>query len=169
MKQSDSRASSKVLREGWLYTGDWATVDEDGFIYPRGRSNALVKLDGYRVHPVEVEEYVMQRLPLLRAIAVPYESNNAGTRLALFVKPLQGGKSLSVADVDKICREGLPRCKVPAYVEVVVRFPLNAALKVDRFQLALRVTQRADASYPVARKNRPLTFALQRGTFTRED
>src|SRR5690606_34002078 len=44
----DPSATASVLRDGWLYTGDLATVDADGFIYPQGRQSGLVKIAGHR-------------------------------------------------------------------------------------------------------------------------
>jgi acyl-CoA synthetase (AMP-forming)/AMP-acid ligase II len=139
----DPVGTSRTLRRGWLYTGDWATVDADGFIYPLGRANGLVKLNGYRVHPSEVEQFVMRRLPFVRAIAVPYDAAEGGTRLALFIEPRVRGHEPAVADIERLCRSGLPRHKVPRYVEIVNRFPLNAALKLDRVNLAQRAAQAA--------------------------
>ncbi len=139
----DPEATSQVIRDGWLYTGDWASVDCDGFIFPQGRSNALLKVAGFRVHPSEVEEYAMQRLPILRAVVVAYELEDTGTRLALFVQPRQGTGAISLEQVNRICSEGLPRHKVPAYTEIVDDLPLNDAMKVDRLALSRRAAQRA--------------------------
>src|SRR5690606_21146605 len=90
----DPSATASVLRDGWLYTGDLATVDADGFIYPQGRQSGLVKIAGHRVHPAELEDFVRREGSVLEAVAVPFESPT-GTRLALFAQPWEQNSSVT--------------------------------------------------------------------------
>ena len=132
----DPEGTAAVLRDGWLYTGDLATVDADGFIYPQGRRSGLVKIAGFRVHPGELEEFVRREAAVLEAVAVPYEAPGLGTRLALFVQPWNG--ELTPESLRALCAGGLPRHKVPEHIEVLDRFPLNDSYKVDRRALVRR-------------------------------
>ncbi len=54
----DPAATEEVLRDGWLHTGDIATVDEDGFIYIKGRKTDMIKFMGHRISPVEIENVI---------------------------------------------------------------------------------------------------------------
>lgn len=54
----DPQATEEVLKDGWLYTGDYATVDEDGFIYIKGRKTDMIKYMGHRISPVEIESII---------------------------------------------------------------------------------------------------------------
>lgn len=131
----DPAGTHERIQDGWLYTGDLATTDESGWIFLKGRRNALVKISGYRVHPADLEEFAMRSFPIAQAVAVPFESKNTGTRLALYIKPAAEKPELSVSEMTKICRKKLPRQMVPDHIHVITDFPLNHAMKVDRQRL----------------------------------
>ncbi len=133
----DPRATATVLQNGWLDTGDLGTVDADGYIYLQGRSNLLIKVHGQRIHPREIEDLIAARFPGSQVIVVPY-SEAGETRLALFLTPL-ADVAIAEASIRQICRQSLPRYKIPSHVEVLERLPLNDALKVDRNALAERI------------------------------
>jgi acyl-CoA synthetase (AMP-forming)/AMP-acid ligase II len=133
----DPEGSARVLRGGWLNTGDQATTDEDGFVYLRGRANQLVKIQGNRVHPAEVEEVLLRHFPQAQVAVLPFEPDEV-TRLALFLAP-PDGTPVSDREVRQICLRELPRHKIPSHIEVLERLPLNDALKIDRQALALRL------------------------------
>jgi acyl-CoA synthetase (AMP-forming)/AMP-acid ligase II len=134
-------ATEERIREGWLYTGDLATIDAEGWIVHRGRKSALVKIAGFRVHPADLEDFAVRRLPVREAVAVAYESQAAGTRLALYVKPAVSHTSLATSEMIARCRAELPRHMVPDFVEIVDELPLNHALKIDRPLLSRRAEQ----------------------------
>ena len=136
----DPEATAAVLQDGWLDTGDLGTVDADGYIYLQGRSNLLLKIQGRRIHPREIEDRIVEHFPGSQAVVVPY--GGAGeTRLALFLTP-PAGMAVTEASVRQVCRKSLPRYKMPAHVELIERLPLNDAMKVDRGVLAERPGQR---------------------------
>jgi long-chain acyl-CoA synthetase len=144
----DPAATSERIRDGWLYTGDLATIDSHGWIIHKGRRNALVKIAGFRVHPGDLEDFAIRRLPVSQAVAVAFESPDVGTRLALYVKPAESGASLAVSELIARCRAELPRHLVPNFVQIVGELPLNHALKIDRpllTQLAEQETARRRA------------------------
>lgn len=125
----DEVSTAEKLKEGWLLTGDLAETDESGWIYHRGRQNAIVKIAGFRVHPTDLEEFAVRHLSASQAVAVAYEAPNVGTRLALF---LNSTNSLTHAEIMTRCREALPRHMVPSLVRLLDSMPLNSSLKVDR-------------------------------------
>lgn len=128
----DPAATARVLRDGWLYTGDLGTVDQEGYIYLRGRASELVKISGYRVHPAEIEALVARRLAVQDVVVVACETASLGARLAMFVRPSPDGAEITADDVFTLCREELPRHKIPVFVDVVSQLPINSAMKVDR-------------------------------------
>jgi acyl-CoA synthetase (AMP-forming)/AMP-acid ligase II len=140
----DPEATALAVRQGWLYTGDQATVDEDGYLYLRGRASELVKVSGYRVHPAEIEALVARRLPVQNVAVVACETA-LGTRLAMFVEPAAQSPAATADDVLTLCGAELPRHKVPVFVEVLSRMPLNHAMKVDRRALERRAAERLAA------------------------
>jgi acyl-CoA synthetase (AMP-forming)/AMP-acid ligase II len=137
---NDSEATASVLNDdGWLQTGDLAYRDDDGFFYLEGRANLLVKIQGHRVHPLEIEEIVETSFPNTRAIALPMV--RAGeTRFALFVTSLSN-QTIDVSEIRAVCMRELPTYKVPLHFEVVNELPLTSAYKVDRVALSLKIPQ----------------------------
>ncbi len=131
----DPTLTSEIIREGWLYTGDLGTVDENGWIYHRGRCNALIKIAGYRIHPSDVENFVMRELPIQQAVLVPFELAGLGTRLALYVRRDPDARDLATIEILARCRAELPRHMVPDLIQLVDEFPLNDAMKIDRPRL----------------------------------
>jgi acyl-CoA synthetase (AMP-forming)/AMP-acid ligase II len=140
----DEAATQERIRGGWLYTGDLATLDAEGWIIHKGRANALVKIAGFRVHPADVEDFALRRLAVSQAVAVAFEAPEVGTRLALYVKASAAGGSMLISDYIARCRSELPRHLVPDFVQIVDEFPLNHALKIDRPLLA-RIAEQAAA------------------------
>lgn len=134
--------TARAVRSGWLHTGDLATVDYDGYVFIRGRASEWFKVAGYRVHPAEIETAVGARLPAQNIVVVGCETASSETRLAMFVQPLPERASLTVDEVMAVCREELPRYKVPVYVEMMERIPLNGAMKADRAALRRRAVER---------------------------
>ncbi|MGC1274191.1 MAG: class I adenylate-forming enzyme family protein [Planctomycetaceae bacterium] len=134
----DPEGTATTLRNGWLMTGDLATIDADGFIYPQGRRSGLVKIAGFRVHPSELEEFVRREAGVLEVVAVPFETAETGTRLALFVQPWGDDGAVTAETLRGLCVAGLPRHLVPEHIEVLTQFPLNDAYKVDRRELRRR-------------------------------
>jgi len=133
----DEAASAEALSGGWLRTGDLARADADGYFYIEGRANLLVKVQGYRVHPAEIESVVEAAFPGVRAVAVPML--HAGeTRFALFVAP-QGGAAVDLANLRATCQRELPSYKIPVHVEILEELPLTSGYKVDRAALAGRL------------------------------
>jgi acyl-CoA synthetase (AMP-forming)/AMP-acid ligase II len=133
----DAAATAAVFRDGWLDTGDLGTVDDDGYIYLQGRGNLLLKVQGQRIHPREIEDVIAARFPGSQVVVVPW-SCDGQTRLALFLTP-PAAERITEASVRRACQTDLPRHKIPSYVEVLDRLPLNTALKVDRDALSARV------------------------------
>ena len=139
----DQETTKNFVRDGWLYTGDLATVDDDGWIFVKGRRSSLVKIAGFRVHPAEIEEFVIRRFAVPQAVVVPFEQSGIGTRLALFVRGSHETRALTTAEIIRICRVELPRHMVPEHVQLVDQFPLNDAFKINQpllTQLAEKAT-----------------------------
>lgn len=138
----DPETTAQIIRQGWLYTGDLATIDADGFVYPVGRSNALLKIGGHRFHPNELETFIQKRFTSTRAVVVGYQCSHLGTRLALYAKSEDPDQVISSDAIAAVCRQQLPTHKIPTYIEILDEFPLNSSMKLDRPALSQRASQR---------------------------
>jgi long-chain acyl-CoA synthetase len=137
----DPIATAHVLKDGWLRTGDIATVDQDSFFYVLGRARDQVKIRGLNVTPGAVAETLCRHLPECEIAVVPFQCLGSW-RLALFVATSNQGPDL-LRRVGQVCADSLARHQRPSYLEVLERLPLTPSLKLDRHALAQRATQRS--------------------------
>jgi acyl-CoA synthetase (AMP-forming)/AMP-acid ligase II len=131
----DKTATAEVLGgDGWLRTGDLARRDDDGFFYLQGRANLLVKVQGHRVHPAEIEGLVEADFPQTCAVAVPMTRGDE-IRFVLFLAP-RDDRPIDVTKIRATCQRELPPYKQPLHYEVLERLPLTSGYKIDREALA---------------------------------
>jgi acyl-CoA synthetase (AMP-forming)/AMP-acid ligase II len=134
----DKAATTDALNsDGWLRTGDLAHRDEDGFFYLDGRASLLVKVQGHRVHPAEIEGLVEADFPQTCAVAIPMARGDE-VRFILFLTP-RDDRPIDVMEIRAACQRELPAYKQPLHYEVLDRFPLTSGYKVDRAALALLI------------------------------
>ena len=134
----DPGATRRVLQDGWLNTGDLACLDEHGWIRLCGRANGLIKVQGYRFHPCEVEQLLGRQLMDVQLVATPMELGGR-TRLALFARS-RSDRAVTAQEIRQACLQLLPRHMMPHRYEIVEDWPLNAARKIDRLALCRRLS-----------------------------
>jgi acyl-CoA synthetase (AMP-forming)/AMP-acid ligase II len=135
----EPEASAEILRSGWLWTGDLATRDADGFLFHRGRSKEILKIGGHRVSPVEIEHVVAQHPGVAEAAVVGQPDPLKGEVPVAFVVGRAGGAPTE-EEVRRFCAERLPAYMVPARVAVVGALPRNEAGKLLRAELIAQLT-----------------------------
>ena len=129
--QAAWRVGSRTLRNGWLYTGDLATMDEDGYFYIVDRKKDMVIVGGYNVYPREVDEVLLEHPKVLEAVTVGITDEMRGEILKAFVVR-RPGEELTKADVIAWCRQKLAGYKVPRLVEFRDELPKTIVGKVLR-------------------------------------
>lgn len=122
-------ATAQALRDGWLYTGDLARQDEDGFVYLVDRKKDVIICGGENVFPVEVENHIHTHPQVNDAAVIGYPDERLGEIVAVVIEIIPGGR-LSEAEVLVFC-EGLPRYKRPrkVFFGEVPRNPTGKLLK----------------------------------------
>ena len=123
--------TASALRNGWLYTGDLATVDEQGYFHIMDRKKDMVIVAGYNVYPREVDEVLLEHPHIQEAVAVGVSDSARGESLKAYVV-LQPGTSLTRAEVIAWCRSKLAGYKVPRHVEFRDTLPKTIVGKVLR-------------------------------------
>jgi len=120
---NNADATGQALRNGWLYTGDVATIDDEGFVTIQDRIKDLVISGGENVYPAEVENVILQH-PSVTEVAVIGQPSEAWgeSPLAVVVRSDDG---LSAADILKYCDGKLARYKLPKGVEFIDEIPRN--------------------------------------------
>lgn len=147
-KCGDETASA--LRNGWLYTGDLAIMDEDGYFRIVDRKKDMVIVAGYNVYPREVDEVLLEHPKILEAVAVGVQDPTRGETLKAYVVP-RPGETLTRAEVIAWCRAKLAAYKIPRQVEFRDSLPKSIVGKVLRRALRAEEDQRsAEAAVPQA-------------------
>lgn len=123
--------TKNTIRDGWLYTGDSAKMDEDGFFYIVDRKKDMIKSGGENVYPREVEE-VLFRYPKIKDVVVvglPHSLRDEAIKAYIVLKD---GEQATDAEILMFCRENLAKFKVPRWVEFRAELPKNLVGKVLR-------------------------------------
>ena len=126
--------TANTLRDGWLYTGDIARMDEDGYFYIVDRKKELIKPGGFQVWPREVEEVISDHPDVVEAgvAGIPDPYRGETVKAWVVVKP---GASLDEDGVKAWCAESLPDFKVPDQVEFRDELPKTTIGKILRREL----------------------------------
>ncbi len=133
---NNKRQTEKVLKKGWLYTGDIGYRDEDGDISVVGRRRDFLKIGGHRVSPLEIERLVMGLDGIMEAAVVGVQDPIMGNRVKLVVS-LMPHKKLDKEDIIKFCKRRLAPYKAPVEIAILKSMPKNDEGKIDKE--ALRV------------------------------
>ncbi|NMC49624.1 MAG: long-chain fatty acid--CoA ligase, partial [Desulfovibrio sp.] len=123
--------TARVLRDGWLFTGDLAVRDQDGYYFILDRKKDLILCGGYNVYPREIEEVLAGHPEVREACAVGVSHPTRGEAVKVFVVP-EDGCSPSKAAILGYLRERLAGYKIPKYVEFRTELPKTLVGKVLR-------------------------------------
>src|SRR5271157_152541 len=118
----------------WLFTGDIARMDRDGYFYLVDRKKELIKSSGYQVWPREVEEAIASHPKILEVAAagIPDSYRGEVVKAWIVIKP---GEHLEVAEIQAWCKETLAPYKIPTQIEFRTELPKTAVGKVLRREL----------------------------------
>lgn len=142
-------ATAASLRDGWLWTGDMGSLDEDGFLTLKDRSKDLIISGGSNIYPREVEEVLLLHPEVAEVSVVGRVHPDWGEEVVAFVVPAAGGAPPREA-LDALCLERIARFKRPKEYLVVSALPKNNYGKVLKTELRrwLETEARDDRSKP---------------------
>ena len=123
--------TASVLRNGWLYTGDIAYMDEEGYFFIVDRKKDLIITGGYNVYPREIDEVLHEHPAVKEAVSVGIKHPTRGEIIKAYIV-LKEGHTLTKTDVLAFCREKLANYKVPKQVEFRDDLPKSIVGKVLR-------------------------------------
>ena len=122
-------ATAEVLRDGWLYTGDMAKRDEDGFIYLVDRKKDVVISGGENLYPVQIEDF-LRTCDLIKDVAVIGLPDERLGEIAAAIIELKEGVTCTEEDINEFCIE-LPRYKRPRKI-FFDKVPRNPTGKIEK-------------------------------------
>lgn len=125
----NSEATSKILKDGWLYTGDMAMQDEDGFIYLVDRKKDVIISGGENIYPVQIEDFLRQHPAIKDAAVIGLPDKRLGEIAAAIIE-LKEGHACTEQEIDEFCLE-LPRYKRPRKI-IFDTVPRNPTGKIEK-------------------------------------
>jgi long-chain acyl-CoA synthetase len=132
-------ATAEALRDGWLYTGDVGSFDDDGYLTLRDRSKDLIISGGMNIYPREVEEALLRHPGIKAAAVVGRPDTKWGEAVVAFVVAADRAAQPSVPDLDRTCLEHIARFKRPKDYRFVEALPVNNYGKVVKRELRDRL------------------------------
>lgn len=126
--------TAQTLKDGWLHTGDVATMDEEGYFYIVDRLKDMVISGGFNVYPREIDEvlYAYPKIEEACAIGIPHKSR--GESIKAFVV-LKKGQTATSDEIMEYCKEKLATYKLPVSIEFRDQLPKSTVGKVLRKEL----------------------------------
>jgi long-chain acyl-CoA synthetase len=125
--------TNKTIKDGWLYTGDIARMDENGFFYIVDRKKDMILVSGFNVYPNEIEEVIASHPKVLEVAVVAIPDKNSGEAVKAFVVPKD--KSLTLDELKAFCKENLTGYKCPRHYEFKESLPKSNIGKILRREL----------------------------------
>ncbi|MGG3470944.1 long-chain fatty acid--CoA ligase [Neobacillus pocheonensis] len=123
--------TANTLRDGWLYTGDIAKVDEDGYLYIIDRKKDMIIASGYNIYPRDIEEVLYEHPSVQEAVVIgvpdPYRGEDVKAVIVL-----KAGKRATNEEIIQYCKQNLAAYKVPRIVEFRDQLPKTGVGKILR-------------------------------------
>jgi fatty-acyl-CoA synthase len=128
----DAARTAEAIRDGWMHTGDLATIDADGYCNIVGRVKDMLIRGGENVYPREVEEFLFRhpKVQSVQVFGVPDPKYVEEVCAWITLKP---GETATEAEIRDFCRDQIAHYKVPRYIRFVNEMPMTITGKVQKF------------------------------------
>ena len=123
--------TANSIRDGWLYTGDIAYRDDDGYYFIVDRKKDMAIVGGYNVYPSEIDEVLYEYPKIHEAVSLSIPHRSKGEILKAYIVPKPGEK-INPAEIMAYCREKLASYKVPRIIEIRDELPKSMVGKILR-------------------------------------
>lgn len=142
----DPKATAEVLHDGWLYTGDMAMEDEDGFLFLVDRKKDVIISGGENIYPVQIEDFLRTNEAILDVAVIGLADHRLGEISAAIIE-LKPGVECTEEDIQEFCKK-LPRYKRPRKI-IFADVPRNPTGKIEKPKLR----EKYGATHLVAAQN----------------
>jgi fatty-acyl-CoA synthase len=120
--------------DGWMHTGDLATMDDEGFVNIVGRIKDMVIRGGENIYPREIEEFLYRHPKVEDVQVVGVPDRHYGEELCTWIIA-KAGEDLSEEEIRDFCKGRIAHYKVPKYVRIVDAFPTTVTGKIQKFRI----------------------------------
>ncbi|QIZ67674.1 AMP-binding protein [Geobacillus subterraneus] len=130
-----------IDQDGWLHTGDLATMDENGYCRITGRLKDMIIRGGENIYPREIEEFLYKHPKILDVQVVGVPDETYGEEVMAWII-LKDGETATAEEIREFCRGNISRHKIPRYIEFTDSYPMTASGKIQKFKLREMAKQR---------------------------
>ncbi len=120
--------------EGWLHTGDLATMRPDGYFRITGRAREMIIRGGENIYPRELEEFLYTHPKIAEVQVVGLPDAKLGETVLAWIR-LRGGETATEEEIREFCRGRIAHFKIPQYIRLVDSFPMTVTGKVQKFRI----------------------------------
>ena len=135
-----AKTAEAVDGDGWMHTGDLATMDENGYCNIVGRIKDMVIRGGENVYPREIEEFLYRHPKIKDVQVVGLPDKKFGEELCAWIVPREG-ETITEDDVRDFCKGQIAHYKVPRYIKFVDGFPMTVTGKIQKFLIRDQMKQ----------------------------
>ena len=129
---NNPEATAETIKDGWLYTGDMARLDEDGFIFLVDRKKDVIVSGGENIYPVQIEDFIRKFDKVKDVAVIGLSDRRLGEKTAAIIE-IKDGMECTVEEIEDFCLE-LPRYKRPKEI-IFAEIPRNATGKIEKPRL----------------------------------
>jgi acyl-CoA synthetase (AMP-forming)/AMP-acid ligase II len=130
----NKKETAKILKNGWLHTGDLATVDDEGFIYIMDRKKDMIISGGFNIYPKEIENLIYSHPDVKEVAVIGIPDDEWGESVKAFIVSHEG-RTIDEDEITELCRNRLASYKKPKYIDIVKDLPKNAVGKIMKDKL----------------------------------
>lgn len=134
---NDPEAESDAFHEGWYYPGDLGMLDDEGYLFLRGRSRDVIIRGGVNIYPLEIESVLLNHPAIAEVAVIGVPSTDFGEEVGAFIRL---HAPLTTEEVKAWCRREMTPYKVPSHVHFIDEFPYNSSGKILKSELAKRLS-----------------------------
>ena len=136
----EEKTREAIDADGWMHTGDLATMDDEGYVNIVGRIKDLVIRGGENIYPREIEEFLYRHPKVQDVQVVGLPDQRYGEELCawIVVKP---GETATDDEIRDFCRGQIAHYKVPKYIRFVAGFPMTVTGKIQKFKIRDEMTE----------------------------
>jgi fatty-acyl-CoA synthase len=134
----DDERTAESVRDGWMHTGDLATIDEEGFCNIVGRVKDMLIRGGENVYPREIEEFLFRHPKVAQVQVFGVPDAKYGEEVAAWIV-LKPGESADADEIREFCRDQIAHYKVPRHIRFVAELPMTVTGKAQKFLMRQRM------------------------------
>lgn len=128
------KTAESIDAQGWIHTGDLATIDDEGYAKITGRLKDMIIRGGENVYPLEIEEFLRSHEAVNDVAVFGIPDDKYGEIVACWVDAKQGA-ALSERELKDFCKDRIAHYKVPSVVWFVEEFPMTVTGKIQKFEM----------------------------------